>query len=240
MPKGAVSAGGQEIADQALQALIASGRTLGEAKARLSDPDFQSEVLGNLKAIETLYKTSPELITKAQQGLIEKNISVKLPSITNDKLALDRVSDINKYLQEHPEQGEAVGIVLAAAQGPKGLLMWAAQKALGETSVGQAVAQVKEELQAQLGRRIAEAIEGKPLDANDELGAWRLGGGSLMAGILIGSAEGAVAGKVITSAKVGSSAAKGAAGAKGFVPAERTGLNFETKVANKSDGYIDS
>lgn len=28
-------------------------------------------------------------------------------------------------------------------------------------------------------------------------------------------------------------------GAKGFVPAERTGLNFEAKVVNKSDGYVD-
>lgn len=28
-------------------------------------------------------------------------------------------------------------------------------------------------------------------------------------------------------------------GPKGFVPAERTGLNFEAKVVNKSDGHVD-
>ncbi len=33
--------------------------------------------------------------------------------------------------------------------------------------------------------------------------------------------------------------AERAGGPKGFVPAERTGLNFEAKVVNKSDGYVD-
>lgn len=231
IPQGAVANGGSEIADQAFQALLASGRTVNEAKAQLADPQFQAEILRNLLAIEEIYKTNPELITQAQQGLADKDIKVKLPAITNKKLALDRASDIYKYIQENPEQAQAVEIVLAAAQGPKGLLMLAAQKTLGQTSLGQAAGELAAQLQARLGKEIAEGIEGKELNPNDELGAWRLGGGSLMAGLILGGVGGAAAGKIISGLKTGPSKLP-----EGYRDGPSTGARF-AETAELPDGY---
>jgi filamentous hemagglutinin len=191
--QGAIAAGGQEVAEQALSALVEAGYSRKDARTMLEDPAFQSQVLAQLKQLDDLSKDQSETIAAvkddlADKNIVEKNIVVKGPAITNSKLALDRVSDINKYLEANPDKVQAVELILAAAQGPKGMILYATQKVLGETSLVQSLNQLQSDLQGIVGRKIAEGIEGKKLSEDVDLDAWRLGGGSLMASILIGMA----------------------------------------------------
>ncbi|MDI3272674.1 hemagglutinin repeat-containing protein [Pseudomonas sp. AL03] len=191
--QGAIAAGGQEVAEQALSALVEAGYSRKDARVMLEDPAFQSQVLAQLKQLNDLSKYQSETIAAvkddlADKNIVEKNIVIKGPAITNSKLALDRVSDINKYLKANPDKVQAVELILAAAQGPKGMILYATQKVLGETSLVQSLNQLQSDLQGIVGRKIAEGIEGKKLNEDVDLDAWRLGGGSLMASILIGMA----------------------------------------------------
>ncbi|SNY47589.1 filamentous hemagglutinin, partial [Pseudomonas sp. LAMO17WK12:I5] len=187
---GAAAAGGEAIAEQALNALVEAGYSRKDARALLESESFQSQVLAQMKALDELSKDKSEggakTVAEVKKELGEKNIVVKGPAITNAKLALDRVSDINKYLQANPDKVEAVELILAASQGPKGMILYASQKVLGDTSFGKAMAQLQSDLEAVVGRKIAEGIEGKTLSESVELDAWRLGGGSLMASVLLG------------------------------------------------------
>ena len=112
-----------------------------------------------------------------------------------EQVILGRVSEINSYIEAHPDQAEAVGFVLAAAQGPKGLMMWAADKALSETSFGDQVAQYKAHLEGLLGKAIAEGVEREELDVEYDNDAYLLGGGALIATLLVGSAVGGAGGE---------------------------------------------
>ncbi|WLG89155.1 hemagglutinin repeat-containing protein [Pseudomonas cucumis] len=187
--KGAVAAGGEEIAEQALSALVEAGYSRKDARAMLEDSKFQSQVLAQLKQLDDLSKEQSEKVAAVKADLLnkgEKIIDVKGPPITNAKLALDRVSDINKYLKENPDKVQAVELILAASQGPKGMIMYAAQKVLGDISFIQSLDVLRSELEAKVGRQIAEGIEGPTLYKNSQYTDWRLGGGSLMASVLLG------------------------------------------------------
>nr|WP_272884265.1 hemagglutinin repeat-containing protein [Stutzerimonas stutzeri] len=209
LAEGAVKAGGAEIAEQALYGLIMSGMSLKQAKALLADRAFQDQVLVELRGITEVFSTQPELIKQVEQGLAKANILsltnvAVLPTETvtpgrlrPEEAILGRVSEINAYIEAHPDQGEAVGFVLAAAQGPKGLMMWAAEKALSETSFGEKVAQYQAHLSGLLGKAIAEGVKGEELDAEYYDDAYLLGGGGLIATLLVGSAVGGAGSKVI-------------------------------------------
>jgi len=140
----------------------------------------------------------------AEANLLSLADAVVLPeqtvtpgSLRPEQAILGRVSEINAYIEAHPDQGEAVGFVLAAAQGPKGLMMWAADKALSETSFGEKVAQYQAHLEGVLGKAIAEGVEREELDVEYDDDAYLLGGGGLIATLLVGSAVGGAGSKVI-------------------------------------------
>nr|WP_325166760.1 hemagglutinin repeat-containing protein [Stutzerimonas frequens] len=209
LAEGAVEAGGAEIAEQALYGLIMSGMSLEQAKALLADQAFQDQVLAELRGITNAFSTQPELIKQAEQGLAEANLlsladAVVLPdqtvtpgSLRPEQVILGRVSEINSYIEAHPDQAEAVGFVLAAAQGPKGLMMWAASQALADTPFAEQVAQYEAYLKGVLGKAIAEGVEGHDLEASYENDAYLLGGGGLIGTLLVGSAVGGAGSKVI-------------------------------------------
>lgn len=87
--------------------------------------------------------------------------------------------------------------MLAAAQGPKGLIMWAAEQALSETPFGEKVAQYQAYLQGTLGKTLAEGVEDQELDEQYEGDAYLIGGGGLIATLLVGGAAGGAGSKVI-------------------------------------------
>jgi filamentous hemagglutinin len=189
--KGAVAAGGEEIAEQALSALVEAGYSRKDARAMLEDSKFQSQVLAQLKELDDLFKDQSEKVAAVKEdlvdkNLVEKNITVKGPAITNAKIALDRAAAIKKYMNENPDKIQAVELILAASQGPKGMIMYAAQKVLGDTSFMQSLDLLRSELEAQVGRQIAEGIEGPTLYKDPQYTDWRLDGGSLMASVLLG------------------------------------------------------
>lgn len=209
LSEGAVKAGGAEIAEQALYGLIMSGKSLKQAKALLADQVFQNQVLVELRGITEVFSTQPELIKQTEQGLAKANllpladvevlpeVVVTAKPLRPEQVILGRVSEINSYIEAHPDQAEAVGFVLAAAQGPKGLMMWAADKALSETSFGEKVAQYQAHLEGLLGKAVAEGVERKELDVDYDDDAYLLGGGGLIATLLVGSAVGGAGSKVI-------------------------------------------
>lgn len=198
-PAAAVEAGGLEIAEQAFYGLVRGGKSTKEAEAILASKQFQIAVLEQMKGIVDLYNAHPEVVIDAVTGLAEKNIIVTYKGATKSQQVLAKVSSINAYIKENPAQAEAVGYVLAAAQGPKGLILLAAQKALGETSFAKAMAEFQEDLQNELGGKIANGMEGTVLNPKED--SYLLGGGSLIAGLVIGATVGVAASKVITVVK---------------------------------------
>ena len=202
LPEGALKAGGQEIAEQALYGLIMSGMSRKEAKALLANEAFQNQVLAELRSISLVFSTDPELLRETKQELAAVGVDVspdtlQLPStevtgnnesLRPDQKILDRVSAVNAFIKANPEKADAVGFVMAAAQGPKGLIMWAAEQALSETSFGEKVAQYQAHLQGILGKAIAEGVERDKLDEQYEGDAYLIGGGSLIATLLVGAA----------------------------------------------------
>ncbi|MFV0456881.1 MAG: hypothetical protein ACK5NQ_18195, partial [Pseudomonas sp.] len=206
LTEGAVKSGGAEIAEQTLYGLIMSGMSLDAAKALLANQAFQEQVLANLSDIDNVFSETPDLLKTVERGLAEANL-LSLPDfviLSDDEVTpgalrpeqaiLGRVSDINAYIEANPDQEKAVGFVLAAAQGPKGLMMWAASQALADTPFGEQVAQYQAYLEGILGKAIAEGVEGHDMDASYENDAYLLGGGGLIGTLLVG-AVGSKAGK---------------------------------------------
>lgn len=210
LPKGALEAGGQEIAEQALYGLIMSGMSRAEAKALLANEAFQNQVLAELQSMTKVFSSEPELLKETEQGLAAANIPLapdepapliikkgnNSPQLRPEQVILDRVSAINAYIEANPEKAEAVGFVMAIAHGPKGLVMWAAEKALSETPFGEKVAQYQAYLQGALGKAVAEGVEDRGLDEQKYGDAYLIGGGGLIATLLVGAA-GSKAVKVI-------------------------------------------
>ncbi|TVT85721.1 hemagglutinin repeat-containing protein [Pseudomonas sp. H3(2019)] len=184
----AIEAGGAEIAAQALSGLLDAGIDREDARALLADKDFQSKVLLQLSS---LVGQDPGSIADAKAALEpitgEKNIVVKGKAFTLDQRIVYGAATISEYIQNNPDKAEAVEYVLAAAQGPKGLILLAAQKALGATSAGQAIAEYEHAATEKVGKLIADSLDGKEHDLNKADDAWVVGGGKLMATLLIGA-----------------------------------------------------
>ncbi|MHC8377802.1 hemagglutinin repeat-containing protein [Pseudomonas sp. MDT1-16] len=184
----AIEAGGAEIAAQALSGLLEAGIDREDARALLEDKDFQSKVLLQLSS---LVGQDPGSIADAKAALEpitgEKNIVVKGKAFTLDQRIVYGAATISEYIQNNPDKAEAVEYVLAAAQGPKGLILLAAQKALGATSAGQAIAEYENTATEKVGKLIADSLDGKEHKLNNADDAWVVGGGKLMATLLIGA-----------------------------------------------------
>lgn len=200
---GASEAGGQEIAEQALYGLIMSGMSRADAQALLANEAFQNRVLAELRDISQVFSDDPGLVRETEQELAAAGVDVspdalqlaptevvgKPGTYRPEQVILDRVSAVNAYIEDNPEKAEAVGFVMAAAQGPKGLIMWAAERALSETPFGEKVAQYQAYLQGVLGKAVAEGVEQRDnMDEQDGDDAYLIGGGSLIATLLVGAA----------------------------------------------------
>ncbi|WP_395502397.1 hemagglutinin repeat-containing protein [Ectopseudomonas mendocina] len=203
LPEGASEAGGQEIAEQALYGLIMSGMSRADAQALLANEAFQNRVLAELRDISQVFSDDPRLVRETEQELAAAGVDVspdalqlapsevvgKPGTYRPEQAILDRVSAVNAYIEDNPEKAEAVGFVMAAAQGPKGLIMWAAERALSETPFGEKVAQYQAYLQGVLGKAVAEGVEQRDdMDEQDGRDAYLIGGGSLIATLLVGAA----------------------------------------------------
>lgn len=203
LPEGASEAGGQEIAEQALYGLIMSGMSRADAQALLANEAFQNRVLAELRDISQVFSDDPGLLRETEQELAAAGVDVspdalqlsptevvgKKVDLRTEQEILDRVSAVNAYIEDNPEKAEAVGFVMAAAQGPKGLIMWAAEQALSETPFGEKVAQYQAYLQGVLGKAVAEGVEQRDdMDEQDGGDAYLIGGGSLIATLLVGAA----------------------------------------------------
>ncbi|WP_409457144.1 hemagglutinin repeat-containing protein [Pseudomonas oryzihabitans] len=208
----AIKAGGAEIAGQALSALLESGLPRDKARALLANEQFQSEVLDALKGISDYGKGGQ--LEKTRQGLAEAGIPevVQLEDMniegrpaTLAEVVLERSSQINAYIKAHPDQAETVGLVMAAAQGPKGLILLAVNSVISQTAYAE---KVKEAVDV-AGQYVAESMQKTDLDAKDEYGSYLIGGGTLIATTLLGivSVKVVGAGKKILSRKESSGAA---------------------------------
>ncbi|QEM81959.2 hypothetical protein [Halomonas binhaiensis] len=201
-PGGAVAIGGEEVAEIMFDRLIREGYSAEEAKATLSDPEFQQSVLANAKRIAdggvdagTAYTPEkqprasfnadgqPVVVIPAVELPDEVVTGVKKPP-TPAQVVLEGASEINAYLEENPELASAVEYALVAAQGPKGVLIYLANAAVAETQVGGIIA----EIPAIVGRYVAEGIEGYELDGStDKRDRYLLGGGEFAASVVIGA-----------------------------------------------------
>ena len=125
---------------------------------------------------------------KAMEPIVgEKNILVTGKPYTVDQKIIYGAATISEYIQKNPDKKEAVEYVLAAAQGPKGVILLAAQKALANTSAGQALAEYQDAAVTKVGTLIADSLDMKVHDLNNADDVWVVGGGKLMATLLIGA-----------------------------------------------------
>ncbi|QNH06396.1 hypothetical protein HNQ27_02755 [Pseudomonas sp. B11D7D] len=169
----------------------------------LANEAFQNRVLAELRDISQVFSDDPGLVRETEQELAAAGVDVspdalqlaptevvgKPGTYRPEQVILGRVSAVNAYIEDNPEKAEAVGFVMAAAQGPKGLIMWAAERALSETPFGEKVAQYQAYLQGVLGKAVAEGVEQRDnMDEQDGEDAYLIGGGSLIATLLVGAA----------------------------------------------------
>lgn len=226
----ATAIGGEALAGQALNALLEAGVGRSDARALLGNKDFQTSVLAELAAMASLQDANPDAVAEPKKTLIdpitvERNIIVSngIPR-TVDQNVLYGASYINQYIQQNPDKAGLVEVVLAAAQGPKGVMLLAAQKALGETAVGQSLAEYASAVSQRLGQQIAETLDNKKLNPQKPNDGFVIGGGSLMAVLLIGTVTTAAAAVVGPKATAGASVD----GAGGIVVAPKT-IPYEPK-----------
>ncbi|MNJ54695.1 hypothetical protein D3C77_501490 [compost metagenome] len=164
----------------------------------LGDAEFQQQVLAVLNNIESLPQ---ERLKEAQQDLVNAGVLVNtgegkveiaatFVEPTTAQSLLDQAATLNEYLQKHPEKAEAVGWILALAQGPKAVMQMVAEQALSMTDAGEVLLGYLALLQEQAGQFLAEGMEGAELDSSYENEARLIGGGGLLAGVLLGGLPG--------------------------------------------------
>ncbi|MFT8230456.1 hemagglutinin repeat-containing protein [Pseudomonas guariconensis] len=194
MDSGAAAIGGFELAEDTLQALIAGGMSPSQAMQLIGDEEFQQGVLSQLNALGNLIdKTDPTLgdELKASLGgaLLLENSHVEG---TRNELqwALTHVSNINEYIERHPDQSEAVMLVLAMAQGPKAVIQFAVFKAMDETEIKQTINEKIDRALTEVGRVVAEKLEQETLRPDSDDDKFLIGGGKLIASIIFGAVPG--------------------------------------------------
>ncbi|OIN07149.1 hypothetical protein BFN10_17490 [Pseudomonas extremorientalis] len=172
MDAGALAIGGKDLAENTLEALILSGKSRADAMAMMRDPGFQQGVLAQLDNIMhvndvVLKKTQADVGPMVDEYMSSAagSLVIKTPVVTEgeqnaQQATLTFVSNINAYRQAHPESIEAIGYVLALAQGPKGMMQLAVGKLVENTEYGEALGKKLDELETKLGRALAEKMSG--------------------------------------------------------------------------------
>ena len=173
---------------------------LGDAKALITSEDFQQQVLAELTAInglsEAQLREAGQLLTGGAEETspdVSGNVpaaggpTLVLPDLVvtpQDLDALQQVlrhsANVQEYIEDNPDKALAVGVVLSALQGPKGLMQLAVMQALSGTDLGAELNAYLAALQDAAGQLIAEGMEGATLEpANYEDDRWLTGGGGL-------------------------------------------------------------
>ncbi|MGC3894256.1 hypothetical protein, partial [Pseudomonas urmiensis] len=128
------------------------------------------------------------------------------------------LSDINEFIEQNPDKAQAVAVVLALTQGPKGVIQAVAMSAAEQTPLGQELMARLQGMQEYVGQKIAEHMEGQGLKKDDSFDQYLMGGGSLVASIIgtgISAVKGGKAGADGPSREVKTGAERGNGGAKG-------------------------
>ncbi|WP_410003778.1 hemagglutinin repeat-containing protein [Pseudomonas syringae] len=202
MDAGAASLMGADFAENTMDSLLQGGMTRSQAMNTMADPAFQEKVVAEIARLAGIDLTSVGALDQTLQTDNKPNSpgSIELPAtpvnasdaekLTAAQDTLRSMASINQYIQEHPDQQEAVSVLVAVAQGPKGLVQLAVFNAVSETPLGEAVGKRIAEYTGVLGKQVADSIEGVALNEKDSFEGSLIGGGQLMASILTGMLQG--------------------------------------------------
>ncbi|WP_223449907.1 MULTISPECIES: hemagglutinin repeat-containing protein [unclassified Pseudomonas] len=195
---------GKDLAESTLEALLLSGKSRKEAMAMMGDPAFIDGVLANLARMNGI---EPKVIKDIQDVVASDKyipnpgeVTLETTTVTEPELkALQKLnrqlSAVQAYIDEHPGSQEAVGYVMAVAQGPKGVAQFVVMQALAGTETGQTISKNIGKLQADISRMVAEGLEERPLDSKEADDRFLIGGGELITSIFTGVLPGKVPGK---------------------------------------------
>ncbi|SDB51338.1 hemagglutinin repeat-containing protein [Pseudomonas sp. NFACC13-1] len=199
MDAGASAMVGVDFAEATMEALIIGGLTRAQAMKTMSNPDFQERVLAEVGRLAGVDVKQVEAISKEVQvhsSNAERPSGLELAptSVTDDdveklSLAQDTLrtfSGINEYAAAHEDEKQAISVVIAMAQGPKGLVQLAVINAASETEPGKALLEKTEQFSEAIGKEIADEIEDTTLDPKFETDKYLIGGGQFMASVLTG------------------------------------------------------
>ncbi|MDD1016649.1 hemagglutinin repeat-containing protein [Pseudomonas sp. TNT2022 ID1025] len=208
---GAAQIGGRDLAENTLEALLISGMSRSDAMKMMGDAAFQERVLKQLSDFWTLSETE---LREVQNSLPngselpgyenpnavhldplfikgEESKARRKAELNHLQKTLRYTSAINDYITKNQEKAQAVRVVLALSQGPKGVAQAVVFGALEQTSLAEELQARLGEIQERLGKAIAERMEGKEtLDLNAEHDRYLIGGGELVASILAGGIPG--------------------------------------------------
>ncbi|MDH1629787.1 hemagglutinin repeat-containing protein [Pseudomonas mosselii] len=184
----------REFAEQTLEQLILSGKSRADAMAMMADEKFQQNVLGELSRF---WNIEPETIAQAkavveeslrprdgQPGVVLPDIDVEAEKLTLLQDNLRSLSSVQKFIDQNQDKAQAIGIVLALTQGPKGVIQAVAMSAAEQTPLGQALMERLHGMQEYVGQKIAEHMEGQGLKKEDDFDRYLMGGGNLIASVI--------------------------------------------------------
>lgn len=255
MPAGVGAVTSREFAEQTLEQLILSGKSRSQAMAMMADGDFQNRVLEQLSQF---WNISPEHAEQVKGVVAQALEPIKAPTVVNlppSEVAAARLtllqenlralSDINEFIEQNPDKAQAVAVVLALTQGPKGVIQAVAMSAAEQTPIGQELMARLQGMQDYVGQKIAEHMEGQGLRKDDSFDKYLMGGGSLVASIIgtgISAVKGGKAGADGPSREVKKGAERGNGGAKAtattgeVVATEATSANAQAALRAKLSG----
>ncbi|WP_371261148.1 hemagglutinin repeat-containing protein [Pseudomonas sp. Q12-87] len=199
MDAGASAMVGVDFAEATMEALIIGGLTRAQAMKTMSNPDFQERVLAEVGRLAGVDVKQVEAISKKVQVTPSDTgrppaLELDTSYVTEDdverlSLAQDTLrtfSGINEYTAAHQDELQAISVVIAMAQGPKGLVQLAVINAASETAPGKALLEKTEQFSEAVGKEIADEIEDTTLDPKFETDKYLIGGGQFMASVLTG------------------------------------------------------
>ncbi|WP_217501306.1 hemagglutinin repeat-containing protein, partial [Pseudomonas brassicacearum] len=190
---------GVDFAETTMEALIIGGLTRAQAMKTMSDPEFQNRVLAEVGLLAGVDVKQVEAISKEVQvtssdagrpSALELDASYvtedDVEKLTVPQDVLRSFAEYNKYIAAHEDEKQAISVVIAMAQGPKGLVQMIVINAASETAPGKALLAKTEQFSEAAGEELANAIEGITLDPKLGPDKELIGGGQFMASMLTG------------------------------------------------------
>ncbi len=177
-----------------------AGATSEQGMQLLADREFQQAVIkeiGYLTGIDLKPLAPLRVALEAEAGddkalqLPPLNITERdTKKLTLSQSTLRSMATISDYIQAHPDQQEAVGVLISVAQGPKGVAQYAVLQVVAKTPVGKAFEDQVAQYSDLLGKAVADSLEGMTLDERNEFENSLVGGGKLITSVLTGAVPG--------------------------------------------------